>query len=231
VLAASRSAPRINNGAQLSYVERRRDELNAYVDALHRKREPWDVSVYEIQAELFGLAATQSKLRFRGAAIEKLSAEKARQAQEDLADYARLGGMTLAATGSPWTSSPVISAEEVQQAHAALDELRRHVLPTAQALLARACGETGLPESETASGWSARVDIWKRAQATLTAFERGVYELDLDRICDTLAPAARGGLARMRAAVASSDYKSARSQPAAQLLHGSLPSAKRSRTV
>jgi hypothetical protein len=40
-LDASRNAPRPDNGAELQRVERRREQLNGYVRALHDVREPW----------------------------------------------------------------------------------------------------------------------------------------------------------------------------------------------
>jgi hypothetical protein len=54
-LDASRNAPRLDNGADLHRVERRRDQLNGYVHALHGTREPWGMSVYDMRAGLLGL--------------------------------------------------------------------------------------------------------------------------------------------------------------------------------
>jgi DNA polymerase III delta prime subunit len=210
-LAASRTAPRIDNGAELNYVEKRRDELNAYVGALHEKRESWGLSVYEIRAELLALTDARNELRFRGAGIQALGSEAARQAQEDLAEYARRGGLTLAASGSPWAESRIASAEEVQQAHTALDELRRHTFPTTRKLLERASADTGLPEAQTVAGWSARIAAWIQIQKTLSVFAPAAYDLDLESVCGSLAAAARGGFARVKALV-SAEYKTARNQ-------------------
>ena len=151
-LDASRNAPRLDNGAELHRVERRREQLNAYVRGLHEPREPWGLSVYDMRAQLLGLEAARTEFRFRGAAIEALGQAAARQAAEDLADYARLGGLTLTASGSPWTRSPIVSAEEVRRADEALDEVRRHALPAARTLLERASNDTGLPEPQDARG-------------------------------------------------------------------------------
>ena len=54
-LAASRNAPRVDNGAELHRVERRREQLNTYVRVVHDRRQPWDLSVYEMWAQLLGL--------------------------------------------------------------------------------------------------------------------------------------------------------------------------------
>ena len=117
-LDASRNAPRLDNGAELQRVERRREQLNAYVRALHGRREPWGLSVYDMRARLLGLEPARTEFRFRGAAIEALGQAAARQAAEDLARVRAAGRADAAASGSPWARSPIVSAEEVRQADA-----------------------------------------------------------------------------------------------------------------
>ena len=144
-LDASRTAPRPDNGAELQRVERRREQLNAYVHALHDRAGTVERAGLRHAGPAARPGASGTEFRFRGAAIEALGQAAARQAAEDLADYARLGGLALQASGSPWASSPIVSAEEVRQADQVLDEIHRHALPTAHALLDRASSDTGLP--------------------------------------------------------------------------------------
>ena len=219
-LDASRNAPRLDNGAELRRVERRREQLNAYVRALHRRRAPWGLSVYDMRAQLLDLEPARTEFRFRGAAIEALSEAAARQAAEDLADYARLSGLTLTGSGSPWASSPIVSAEEVRRADEALDEVRRHALPRTRALLGRASSDTSLPESETLAGWAELVDVWTETGKTLSAMTPAIYELDLQAICEALAPAGRGGFGRLWAALTSARYRAARARVRPALLRG-----------
>jgi very-short-patch-repair endonuclease len=219
-LDASRNAPRLDNGAELQLVERRRDQLNAYVLALHNRRDPWNVSVYDMRAQLLGLEAARTEFRFRGAVIEALGQAAARQGAEDLAGYARLGGLTMQASGSPWARSPVVSAEEVRQADQALDEVRRHALPAARGLLERASSDTGLPEPATLAGWADRIDAWMETDAALSAMTPAIYELDLPATCEALAPAGRGGLGRLWAAVTSARYRAARARLRTAVLRG-----------
>jgi very-short-patch-repair endonuclease len=211
-LDASRVAPRVNNGAELERVERRRDELNAYVAALHDQREPWGLSVYDVRAQLLGLEQARTEFRFRGGLIEALGSAAARQAEDDLTGYARLGGLTLAASGSPWTSSPIISTEEVRRADETLDEVRRHALPNTSALLTRAAEDTGLPEPETLAGWAALIDLWVGIKNTLVSLTPAIYELGLQAECAALAPARRSGLARLWTVLVSAGYRAARSR-------------------
>ena len=222
-LDASRAAPRPDNGAGLQRVERRREQLNAYVHALHDRRAPWNMSVYDMRAQLLGLEPARTEFRFRGAAIEALGQAAARQAAEDLADYARLGGLTLQASGSPWASSPIISAGEVRQADQVLDEVRRHALPTARALLDRASSDTGLPASPTLAGWAEMIDAWTQIATALSAMTPAIYEFDLQATCEALAPAARGGFGRLWAAVTSARYRAARARLRTAVLRGRKP--------
>ena len=175
---------------------------------------PWGLSVYDMRAQLLGLEPARTEFRFRGAAIETLREAAARQAAEDLADYARLGGLTLQVSGSPWASSPIVSAEEVRQADEALDEVRRHALPRTRALLGRASSDTGLPESETLAGWAELIDAWTEIDTALSAMTPAIYELDLQATCEALAPAGRGGFGRLWAALTSARYRAARAQAA-----------------
>ena len=209
-LSISRSAPRLDNGAELGRVERRRSELNSYVRMLHEVREPWGRSVYDIRAELLALEAARTDLRFRGSVLERLDRAVIRQAEDDLARCAELGGLTLAVSGSPWANSPVVSSDQVQQAAGCLDEILRHALPNTHALLIRAADDTGVPRPRTISDWTPLIGLWTKVSATLAVLTPAVYELDLQEACTALEPAGRSGLARISAAVTSSAYKAAR---------------------
>lgn len=218
-LDASRNAPRLENGAELQRVERRREELNGYVRALHSRREPWGLSVYDMQAQLLGLAPSRTDFRFRGAAIEAFNEAAARQAAEDLAQYARLGGLTLSAGGSPWARSPIVSTGEVRRADEVLDEIR-HAWPRTRALLERASDDTSLPAPQALVGWAALIDVWMEIAKTLSAMTPAIYELDLQEICESLAPAGGGGPGRLWAALTSARYRAARARLRAALLPG-----------
>jgi very-short-patch-repair endonuclease len=219
-LDASRNAPRLDNSEELHRTERRREQLNGYVRALHGVREPWGLSVYDVQAQLLGLEAARTEFRLRGAAIEALGGAAARQAAEDLTQYARLGGLTLLSRGSPWARSPIVSAEEVRRADEALDEVRRHALPGTRALLERASAETGLAAPQALAGWAELIEAWTQIAATLSAMTPAVYDLDLQATCEAFAPAGRSAVGRLWAALTSARYRAARARLRAALLRG-----------
>jgi hypothetical protein len=173
-----------------------------------------------MRAQLLGLEPARTEFRLRGAAIQALRGAAARQAAEDLAQYARLGGLTLLARGSPWARSPVVSAEEVRRADEAVDEVRRHALPGTRALLERASGETGLPEPQALAGWAELIDVWMEVGTILSAMTPAIYEFDLQTTCEALAPAGRGGAGRLWAALTSARYRAARANLRTALLRG-----------
>jgi very-short-patch-repair endonuclease len=219
-LAVTRNAPRLDNGWELALVEKRREQLNAYVQALHGRRDPWGLSVYEIRAQLIGLGQADTGFRFRGRVIERLSGTVARRAEEDLAGYARLGGLTLTASETPWSRSPIVSAEEARRADEALDEVRRHMLPNTLALLGRASEETGLPAPGALASWATSVELWTQAGSVQLVMAPAIYELDLQADCQALAAAGRGGAARLWAALTSGEYRAARSRLRAAVAGG-----------
>jgi hypothetical protein len=140
-------------------------------------------------------------------AIETLGAAEAAQIEEDISEYGRLGGLTLAIGGSPWANSPIVSSDEVQQAHAVLDELRRRTFPTVEAALEGASEGTRLPKPETIAGWGPRVELWGDFVKTLDYFTPEIYDRNLEEVCEQFAPASRGGVSRMKASLFSGDYK------------------------
>ena len=78
-----RRCPLPNMAADQQLLVRRRDDLRARMEALHGKRDPWGLSVYEIQAELLGLGApVRSAQRLPGNVLASLSAEAYRAAAD-----------------------------------------------------------------------------------------------------------------------------------------------------
>jgi very-short-patch-repair endonuclease len=209
-LAATRSAPRVDRSQQQHTLEKRRDELNAYVSALHEGRAPWGVTLYEIRAELLALADFDTDLRLKGEALTRLDNDAAAAIEENLSEYARLNGFSLGLSASPWAHATVVSVEEAQRANGLVEELRRHRLPAAVDGLQRAASATSAGSAVAVEDWQQRLDLWREIADTLEAFEASLFELDLPDLIMRLAPADDGGLTRVRASLFSGDYKAAR---------------------
>jgi len=211
-LLSARNAPRVDGAAQRQRVEVNREHLNAYVRALHEPRAPWNKSVYEMRAEMIGLGELRSELRFSAKDIERLDAQTVSDAETTLRDLVRLGGLSPALAGSPWGVASITTTEQAQAALEGVEHLRRSTLPAALSALRHAAEEINIRAPATLSDWQPILDLWGEMASTLSDLTSSIYEVCLDELCTRMAPAASGGFARMKASLASADYKAARGE-------------------
>jgi len=128
-LAASASTRSVHNGTDLAILEKRRDELNAHVRALHKPRDPWGVSVYEARAALLGLQDAESGVRLTRDVMRGLTAATKDDVVEQLREFSRLGGIGFANSGNPWAHAPIATDDEARSWYGALETLRGTILP------------------------------------------------------------------------------------------------------
>ncbi len=84
------------------YADRRRRAIG-YATELHAKRTPWEISAFEAMEELLRLPpAAQTRLRFRGSALQTLSAQVMPQVSQDLQEYVDSSGPRIRRGDSPW---------------------------------------------------------------------------------------------------------------------------------
>jgi very-short-patch-repair endonuclease/DNA polymerase III delta prime subunit len=216
-----KSTPPPGNAAVLADVEARRERLNAYSHALSDPRMPWGLSVYDMRMELLGLADVSSRARFPRQLVAGLGSQAFVTIRGQLEQYADLGGLTLSTSGNAWARSPVTSEEEARQADGVLRELLGTSLPATAQLLGRACQVTGVPYPPTLAAAAPLIAVWTKITAQQAAFSPALYQLDLRAERDALAPAARGGLARIWASLSSGNYRAARARVRATALTGS----------
>ncbi|HYT26121.1 MAG TPA: AAA domain-containing protein, partial [Actinomycetota bacterium] len=209
-LTEAGGVPRVDLADVHRTVQLRRDELSSHADAVHRRRAPWQVSVYGMQARLVGAdPAVRTPVRFRGTELARLDAATYRQVAEDLRAYAGLGGLGLASGDSPWAGATVTSPEEAEAALDTVATLAHHTLPAATAALDRALAETGLARPSTLGEWRQTVALLDGVSAVATLFSEDVWAQDLDGLATAFAPAGRGPLARLAAWLASARYRHA----------------------
>lgn len=211
-LLAVRSSPRVDAQPVQKKVEKNRAALNAYVRSLHEPREPWGTSIFDMRAELISLGELAFDLRFGPKTLENLDAEAIDRAEESLREYARIGGLTLSTSDSPWRNAGITSGAEAQRALQLVEEARRQTLPQAVDALSAAAEEVGLPSPPTLTGWEPVLELWAHTRGVFETFRPEVFAADLAGLCAQLAPAAEGGFSRIKASVFSGEYKTARAQ-------------------
>jgi very-short-patch-repair endonuclease len=203
--------PPADTHAEQKKVEARREMLNERVAALHDKRTPWEISLYAAQAEILGVpVAAQTEIRFRGDDLQQLDGVTSEALRDQLGRYAGLGGFTLRTSESPWANATVTTDTEASAALEAASRIRQHTLPNALRALRAATVETGAEEPESILGWRELLSLWRGIMTTLERFSPEVYDVDLDRACAVLAPAAGGAFASIGASVTSGEFRRAK---------------------
>jgi very-short-patch-repair endonuclease len=192
-------------------VEARRSILNQRAEALHEKRVPWNVSIYEAQALMLGIAAAaHTDVRFRGDQLDRLDAETVGALTDQLGTYAGLGGFTLRTSESPWANATITTDTEARGALDSSSRLRQHTLPNALRALRAAAAETGADEPESLEEWASLIALWRSIRTTLEQFSPEIYEADLDHAYAALAPAGSGAFARLGATLSSGEFRQAK---------------------
>ena len=215
---------------------RYRDELVERMAAVHHERQPWGLSVYEVQSRLLGIGPeARSDQRLRVDILASLDRAAMAQARADLEAFVALGGLVLSVAGqlvsrqpssptgspeptsrgnpSPWaqafTTGSVTSVEAAQSALQAAATLAGHTLPSTIARLNGVLAECRLGAPPSLEVWSQVFALLEGVSATLTEFDDKIFEENLIALANDLAPAARGPLARFGARLANPAYRKA----------------------
>jgi very-short-patch-repair endonuclease len=210
-LVANASIARGDFVREHQLLESRRNDLNTRVDALHRKREPWLLSLFDVQARILGLdSSLATTVRFRGPALDRLTRDTYERLREQLRAYAGLGGLGLRSSSSPWATANITSSEQAQATQGLVERIRHHTLPTAVATLTDAAASTGLRPADTVSGWQTHLTLWGDVDTTLGEFQPTLFQEPLADLETTLAPLGEGAAARAAATITSSEFRAAR---------------------
>lgn len=194
---------------------RRRDALVRRTEALHKKREPWDISVFELQSKMIGVPVSeQSELRLRTATLQSLSAEALRQCEADLEAFVSIGAFRIRASDSPWlpalTLGTISTSEHAAAVMEAMVTFTQHTLPQATQRIETTLASVGLARPETVADWARTLELLHRTFGILERFEPGVFDLDLDAMLDSLSPATLNGLACLWHGTFDAKYRAAR---------------------
>jgi very-short-patch-repair endonuclease len=231
--------PRPDMGDAQENLTRRRTQLVAHADALHRRRTPWDVSIYDVLTRLKAVppSATSAQL-LEGSVLAKLDNVAFRQCQADVDALGGLGGFAVTPLTSPWGAAVLAASitltEGAQQALSAITTLATFTLPETLKRFAQACQDCGLAMPATVSDLDRVVQLWKDVAATLSVFEDTVFSLPLAELGTDLAPATKGAFGRAAASIGNRSYKQSKKtllahcsgqKPRARKLHEAVQDA------
>ena len=214
-LAIAASIPKPDMSAGQEALVRQRRALVDRAEALHSRREPWGVSVYDIYSQLSGIPVTAtSSQRLSGEALIRLDGRAFRQAQADLESFIGLGGLAISEATTPWAGAfvagTITTPDAAKMALDATRTLASHTLPETTARLGQVVINCGLSEPRTVETWVRALGLLDGVAASLAVFDPAVFEAPLDQLAAALAPASRGIFGRLRARISDGGYRHAR---------------------
>lgn len=189
-------------------LEIRRRELNDWDHALHEKREPWAISLFDAEERLLALGDdVETDLRLRGEKLRAFTPSTLEAARENLREFVGLGGLQ-AASAAAWAGAPVTTQGQVDRARDLVDVLSTSL---GQVLdrLEQASDAVGMPTPASVADWPGRLSLWIAARDTLGQFDPAIFDEPLDEFAERLTPLGEGAGARMAAALGDGEYRTA----------------------
>ena len=188
-------------------LESRRRELNDWDHALHAKREPWGVSLFDAEQRILALGEeAETDVRLRSEKLRALDPATLERAREDLREFVGLGGLS-AVSSSPWARAHITTRELAQRARDLVDYLAIQSLGPALDRLEAASASVGMPTPPTIGDWEARLSLWIGVRDTLDHFDAAIFEDALTERAEKLAPLGAGSGSRMSAALGDAEYR------------------------
>ena len=185
-------------------LSRRRETLNDAQQALHQPREPWGVSVYDLQSRILDMGDSEDiGLRARGSALNALHGEALEAAKEELSEYVDLGGAHLdASDGAPWSAAHRASTlrrqERVSEAANLLDGLNGELMPDLEHELGAIAQQLNIEPPPTMFAARTLLDAISRFQPLRGRLTSAVFEAsDLDALLTEIKAAGQGPLASL----------------------------------
>ncbi len=161
-----------------------RQRLVDHADAMHERRQPWGVSVAEIESAVAALGfrspAPGSRVRIRGKALRGLSRGRVDELAQQLRWAVEAGAWSDDPSGDPWYGARITTAEEVDQARQVVTQLAQGGLAGPVELLDDSLAEAGLPPARYAADWETALRTMHGVRDTLEIFRPEVFDVPLD---------------------------------------------------
>ena len=195
----------VNQQELHQHLQKSRQELSGYAEALHLEREPWGLSYFEVLSDLLRLETSefsagvnlQPSMWFTSSALAELDEATTQQVRRDLKDWVDLSE-PLRSDRSPWTGAVVSSEEEARSALDVCSGLAGELTSSWQVQRNLLVGKLGIEDPGSITNWGdlmAEVPELALAVAkTEAALTPGVFSADLPTLIQHLAPATGSGL-------------------------------------
>ncbi|WP_434964902.1 DUF4011 domain-containing protein [Brevibacterium casei] len=182
LIGSAERAERPDLAGLLGELNDQRAMLADHVSSLHRRRQPWDVSVYETMQHLAELTSgddsPQTGVRFGGDILEA-SDDRRRALRGKLGELAALGAFTLDVEDTVWFGADLKSVDEAEAARTVAERLGR-TLPDLVTAVEPVLAKAKLNPRRNLDDWSRAIKVLLRVRTTLDSFAPDVYDHRLD---------------------------------------------------
>ena len=169
-----------------------RGELIVHDEAMHQHREPWGVSLYEVQEKLMGSPeAVQSVSRMDPSQAREVNRTAMDQLMRVIQEWVDLGGPSLESQYPDWARAKVASSAEALEALNLVRELSGGSLAEARTRVLDALGEVGIQPPESVGDCSELLGWLAQVERLIARYGVDIYALDHASLADALAPATR----------------------------------------
>ena len=187
-----------------------RQHLTDHDEAMHTPREPWDLTLWQMNEQLLALPAeAHATRRLPASKILDLDADSAEQIGADLEEWSALTA-PIRDQASPWASATIRTTEDANEAIEIADALAAEIVPQTRRRLDAILAETGLPAPDTLEDWQRTLTLLTGVAETLAVVRSDVWGADLDALSDALAPGERSWWTRMNAQLFDGRYRTAK---------------------
>ncbi|NEE01142.1 DUF4011 domain-containing protein [Phytoactinopolyspora halotolerans] len=175
------------NPQDVRAAEHLRSELDAYRDAMHRRREPDGTSAYDAMVAVASAdESIRTDVRISPSALD--GARTAEQLRSHLREYTDLEGLTLTEKASPWFGSRVHTAAVADSLATTVVGLRDSYVPELRDAATRAAVEVGLGAPNTIEESVEVVELLSSVESTLSIFGSRLWDEPIDDLVAATAP-------------------------------------------
>jgi DNA polymerase III delta prime subunit len=158
--------------------------LTDHVGVLHDPREPWGVSLYEVQEAVCAFASTpvppRSRVRLRGGELAALDRDELTSAAAMMATLASIADWDGPGADDPWFGAGIRTVDEAGEARTRVQRLAGGGVDATASTLADVFRGIRLPETPTSRDWGKVLTTVGQVRDTLEAFRPEVFDIPLE---------------------------------------------------
>jgi very-short-patch-repair endonuclease len=200
----------------------RREKLNKHDERLHKVHAPLGLSVYQMQGVLLRLSARiSSSVRWRGAELDSVTGERAKQIKELLVEAAGFESLVNRSDPSPWCGIELDNAQSAQNALDAVTRIAQDFIPQFVESLRRISEALDLRNPSSMMEAEEFLTLVRQSNSTLSDYSPDVFR-ESESLAASLAPGWTGGLKGIWVRLVDGSYKSAFKRAVALRTAGSI---------